>query len=267
MALPHPLLLSCILLLALPGPAVLMAGGVTFHVTNKCPFPVWPAVAPNAGHPVLAAGGFFLPAGQSKRVGAPATWNGRLWGRTGCNFAGTDANAASCLTGDCDGRLACNGSVGAPPATLVEVSLHADQSKGSSYDVSVVDGYNLPVAVWTRPANRSGDCFIAGCAKNVNAVCPPELQVTASGGAGKKATVVACRSACLAFGLDAFCCRGAYGTAETCRSSVYSRLFRDACPAYYSYAYDVAAATARCYAQEYVVTFCPSRWGDPVAQI
>ncbi|EMS45516.1 hypothetical protein TRIUR3_05853 [Triticum urartu] len=130
MALPHPLLLSCILLLALPGPAVLMAGGVTFHVTNKCPFPV-----------------------------------------------------------------------------------------------------------------------------------------TASGGAGKKATVVACRSACLAFGLDAFCCRGAYGTAETCRSSVYSRLFRDACPAYYSYAYDVAAATARCYAQEYVVTFCPSRWGDPVAQI
>lgn len=96
-----------------------MAGGVTFHVTNKCPFPVWPAVAPNAGHPVLAAGGFFLPPGQSKRVGAPATWNGRFWGRTGCTFAGTDSNAASCLTGDCDGRLACNGSVGAPPATLV----------------------------------------------------------------------------------------------------------------------------------------------------
>ncbi|KAF7055462.1 hypothetical protein CFC21_062985 [Triticum aestivum] len=201
MALLPPLLLSCILVLALPGPAVLMARGVTFHVTNKCPFPVWPAVAPNAGHPVLAAGGFFLPPGQSKRVGAPATWNGRFWGRTGCNFPGT-----GCLTGDCEGRLACNGSVGAPPATLVEGNLHEDQSKGSSYDVSVVDGYNLPVAVWTRPANRSGDCFIAGCAKNVNAVCPPELQVTS--GTGKKATVVACRSACLAFGLDAFCCRG-----------------------------------------------------------
>ncbi|CAM0944128.1 unnamed protein product [Alopecurus aequalis] len=256
----RPLFLLCILVLARSGPVV----GVTFHVTNKCPFPVWPAAAPNAGHPVIADGGFFLPPGQSKRVRAPATWTGRFWGRTGCDFAG--ANAASCLTGDCGGRLACNGSIGAPPATLVEVNLHEDQSKGSSYDVSVVDGYNLPVAVWTKPANRSSKCFVAGCAKNVNAVCPPELQVTS----GKSKTVVACRSACLAFDLDAFCCRGAYATAETCRASVYSRLFRDTCPSYYSYAYDQAAATARCYAPEYVVTFCPSKWGaapDRVAQI
>uniref|UniRef100_A0A0E0M7M4 Thaumatin-like protein n=1 Tax=Oryza punctata TaxID=4537 RepID=A0A0E0M7M4_ORYPU len=264
-----------LLLITLLGPVVLVRG-VTFRVVNKCPFPVWPAAAPNTGHPVLAGGGFLLPPGQSRLVSAPATWNGRFWGRTGCNFTSTTnhhggANAAACLTGDCDGRLACNGTAGAPPATLVEVDLHEDQSKGSSYDVSLVDGYNLPVAVWTKPgAAADRKCVIPGCAKNVNAVCPPELQVTAAGGDGKKAAVVvACKSACLAFGTDAFCCRGAHGTAETCRGSVYSRMFRDACPAYFSYPYDTAAAAARCYAEVYVVTFCPSRWGeeaDPVAQ-
>lgn len=104
------------------------AEGITFHVANKCPFPVWPATAPNTGHPVLADGGFFLPPGQSKSVRAPATWNGRFWGRTGCNFTSANGNAdsrgatAACLTGDCEGRLSCNGSIGTPPATLVEVN-------------------------------------------------------------------------------------------------------------------------------------------------
>lgn len=247
------------------GPIVL-AEAIVFHVANRCPFPVWPASAPNTGHPVLAGGGFYVPPGKSRRVVAPATWNGRFWARTGCNFTADNGlgGGTGCVTGDCECRLACNGSVGAPPATLVEVSLHEDPAKGSSFDVSLVDGYNLPVAVSAKtaadPANK---CAIAGCAKNVNAVCPQELQVTAmeDGGGGK--TVVACKSACLAFGLDAFCCRGAYATPATCRGSVYSRLFKDACPAYYSYAYDTTAATASgCNAQEYVITFCPSRWGE-----
>ena len=226
---------------------MVLADAIVFHVANRCPFPVWPASAPNTGHPVLAGGGFYVPQGKSRRVVAPANWNGRFWARTGCNFTANGMGVAGCLTGDCEGRLACNGSVGAPPATLVEVSLHEDAPKGSSYDVSLVDGYNLPVAVSAKPATGGADpnkCAIAGCAKNVNAVCPPELQVTATGSGGGK-TVVACKSACLAFGLDAFCCRGAYATPATCRGTVYSRLFKDACPAYYSYAYDTAATTAR----------------------
>ncbi|KAL6641207.1 hypothetical protein ACP70R_019388 [Stipagrostis hirtigluma subsp. patula] len=262
----RPLLLLCCAIVV-AGPPAALAEGIVFHVANRCPFPVWPASAPNTGHPVLAAGGFFLPPGRARRVLAPATWNGRFWARTGCNFTGSGgrgATAAACVTGDCGGRLACNGSAGAPPATLVEVDLREDRTKGgSSYDVSLVDGYNLPVAVSTKPSTAGGPkCAIAGCAKDVNALCPPELQVTAGAGANKTA-VVACKSACLAFGLDAFCCRGAYATPAACRGSVYSRLFKDACPAYYSYAYDTTAATASgCYAQEYVITFCPSRWGD-----
>lgn len=242
-----------------------VAEGIVFHVANKCPFPVWPATVPNTGHPVLAGGGFFLPPRKTRRVAAPATWNGRFWARTGCNFTANNSATSACLTGDCEGRLACNGSVGAPPATLVEVSLHADPTKGgSSYDVSLVDGYNLPVSVSAATSgSKQQQCAIAGCAKDVNAVCPPELQVkTSGGGKSSSAQVVACKSACLAFGVDAFCCRGKYATPDACRASVYSRLFKDACPAYYSYAYDTTAATATgCYASEYVITFCPDRWG------
>ncbi|KAF8720513.1 hypothetical protein HU200_023759 [Digitaria exilis] len=273
----HPFLsftlMAALLSFVCAGPAVVLAEGgtIVFHVANRCPFPVWPASAPNTGHPVLAGGGFLVPPGKSRRVAAPATWNGRFWARTGCNFTSNGGAAgAGCLTGDCEGRLACNGSVGTPPATLVEVSLHEDPTKGSSYDVSLVDGYNLPVSVVSSKSDE-GRCDIAGCAKDVNAACPPELQVVATtggGGSKAKAEVVACKSACLAFGLDAFCCRGAYATPDACRGSVYSRMFKDACPAYYSYAYDTTAATASgCAAQEYVITFCPNRWGGDQQQL
>ncbi|KAK3153692.1 hypothetical protein QOZ80_2BG0179820 [Eleusine coracana subsp. coracana] len=250
-----------------------LEGVVVFHVANKCPFPIWPATAPNTGHPVLAGGGFFLPPRKSKRVVAPPTWTGRFWARTACNFtnnSNSNSNAAACLTGDCDGRLACNGSIGAPPATLVEVSL-LRAGPTTSYDVSLVDGYNLPVAVAPTTTGGKPQCaVITGCAKDVNAACPPELQVTTTttttdGGKKQKDVVVACKSACLAFGLDALCCRGKYATPDTCRASVYSRVFKDACPAYYSYAYDTTAATGSgCYAPEYIITFCPDRWGQEI---
>lgn len=92
---------------------------VTFYISNKCPFPIWPAAAPNAGHPVIADGGFFLPPGQTKRIHAPPTWNGRFWARTGCDFNSTSKPV--CQTGDCESLLSCNGTIGMPPATLVEV--------------------------------------------------------------------------------------------------------------------------------------------------
>ncbi|EXB47698.1 hypothetical protein L484_010482 [Morus notabilis] len=68
-----------------------------------------------------------------------------------------------------DGRLQCNGLIGTPPATLVQ----ADQTKPNFYDVSLVDGYNLPVSAPARPATAK--CAIKGCTKNLNALCPDEL--------------------------------------------------------------------------------------------
>lgn len=225
---------------------------MTFYVHNKCPFPIWPAIAPNKGCPVLANGGFYLAPSQTRRVIAPWKWTGRIWARTGCNF---NANwSPACQTGDCDGRLECNGLIGKPPATLVEISVQVDQSEPNFYDVSLVDGYNLPVSVGARPI--SSQCTIGGCLKNLNRECPEELKVL-----NNQKEVVACKSACLKFDLDSFCCRNEYGSPEKCRPNVYSKLFKGACPYYYSYAYDSPPPLAYCAAKEYVVTFCPYTWG------
>ncbi|XP_030469851.1 thaumatin-like protein [Syzygium oleosum] len=243
-------------LLLSPGNAVL-AEQVTFYVHNKCPFPIWPATASNTGQPVIADGGFYLPLGSNKRISAPLAWTGRIWARTGCRFQSNWQPA--CETGDCDGRLACGGLIGTPPATLVQVSLQADKAKPSFYDVSLVDGYNIPISVQTRPVGPK--CGIPGCSKDLNGMCPEELQVL-----NRDGEVVACKSACLAFNADKFCCRNEYGTPDKCKPSVYSKMFKDACPGYYSYAYDSPPPLASCASEEYVITFCPHTWGGEQVQ-
>ncbi|XP_027357841.1 thaumatin-like protein [Abrus precatorius] len=226
---------------------------VTFYVHNKCPFPIWPATAPNTGQPVIADGGFFLAPGQVQRVIAPWTWSGRIWGRTGCNFPSNNWKPA-CETGDCDGRLACNGLIGTPPVTLVEISLQGDRGKPNFYDVSLVDGYNLPVSVTPKIINPK--CNIQGCLKDLKSICPHELEVLNS-----KGEVVACKSACLAFDIDKFCCRNEYGSPAKCKPSVYSNIFKDACPNYFSYAFDTPSPLVSCASSEYIITFCPYGWG------
>ncbi|KAG0451116.1 hypothetical protein HPP92_026389 [Vanilla planifolia] len=224
---------------------------VTFYIRNSCPFLVWPAIAPNVDHPVIADGGFSLPSGDVKRIQAPGTWNGRFWGRTGCDFSSN--SSSTCQTGDCQGQLACNGTIGLPPATLVEVSLHEGVDKPSFYDVSLVDGYNLPISVLTKPTDPK--CLIRGCTKSVNKVCPQELQVM-----NKTGDVIACKSACLAFNSDIFCCRGSYKSPQKCKPSVYSKLFKEACPSYFSYAFDAPTPLVSCSPKAFVITFCPSKW-------
>ncbi|GAV85071.1 Thaumatin domain-containing protein [Cephalotus follicularis] len=226
---------------------------VTFYGHNNCPFPIWPATAPNTGHPVVADGGFYLAPGETRSMIVPSPWNGRVWGRTGCNF--TSNRQPACETGDCDGRLACNGSIGTPPVTLVQIALQAEKGKPNFYDVSLVDGYNLPISVTTRQSSTP-KCSIGGCSKDLKYLCPQELQVR-----NKDGDVVACRSACLAFNVDSFCCRNQYGTPEKCKPTVYSKIFKDACPSYYSYAYDRPPPLINCEGKEYVITFCPSAWG------
>lgn len=78
-----------------------------------------------------------------------------------------------CATGDCGGSLFCNGAGGAPPATLAEITLTAEQD---FYDVSLVDGYNLPIAI--RPFKGTGKCSYAGCVSDLNVMCPVGLQVS-----------------------------------------------------------------------------------------
>ncbi|KAE9590391.1 hypothetical protein Lal_00028068 [Lupinus albus] len=225
---------------------------VTFSVHNKCSFPIWPATAPNNGQPIIADGGFYLGSGQTKQIVAPLLWSGRFWARTGCKF-GSNLKPA-CETGDCDGRLTCNGLIGTPPTTLVEITLQGDKGKPNFYDISIVDGYNIPISI--TPKTRNPNCTIQGCFKDLKSYCPLELEVL-----NNKGEVVACKSACLAFNMDRFCCRNEYGTPEKCKTNVYSNIFKDACPNYYSYAFDTASPLVSCVSSEYIVTFCPSGFG------
>ncbi|KAK3123892.1 hypothetical protein QOZ80_8AG0637650 [Eleusine coracana subsp. coracana] len=116
---------------------------------------------------------------------------------------------------------------------------------------SLVDGYNLPVVAVPR-ARQGGGCNATGCAADLNRSCPKELQVDGGGGG-----VVACRSACEAFGQDQYCCSGAYATPDTCRPTAYSSVFKAACPRAYSYAYDDGSSTFTCAAAaDYTIAFC-----------
>ena len=217
----------------------------TFRFVNKCDYTVWPGILSGANSAPLESTGFELPQGGTQTFQAPSGWSGRFWGRTGCNFDGS--GQGSCSTGDCgSGRIECGGSGAAPPATLAEFTLNGSGGQ-DFYDVSLVDGYNLPMIV--EASGGSGGCGSTGCLVDLNQRCPPELQAEGGG---------ACMSACEAFGSPEYCCRGAYGTPDACKPTAYSELFKSACPKAYSYAYDDASSTFTCSGADYTITFCQS---------
>ncbi|VEN44684.1 unnamed protein product [Callosobruchus maculatus] len=222
------------------------ASAVEFEFRNNGGSEIWVGIQGNPGHPALEGGGFPLGPGQSRVVGAEDNWAGRFWGRTWC-----DPGSQHCQTGDCGNRLQCGGAGGVPPATLAEITLKGDAGK-DFYDISLVDGYNIKMSM--TPIGGSGDgsqysCKRAGCDFNINDDCPGELQVNSEHG------VIACKSACLAFNNDEFCCRGAFNDPNKCRAGEYANRFKAHCPDAYSYAYDDHKSTFTCKANRYLITF------------
>ncbi|GAB2291325.1 1-acyl-sn-glycerol-3-phosphate acyltransferase 4 [Dionaea muscipula] len=222
------------------------ASATVFTVVNRCGHTIWPGTLCGNGKGVIGGGGFSLAPGQSVHLSAPVGWSGRIWARTSCTFNGS--GAGKCVTGDCGGGIRCTGG-GIPPATLVEFTLNGDGGK-DFYDISLVDGYNIEVTV--TPSGGSGNCQSAGCLRDLNPSCPAAMQVK-DVTTGK---VVACKSACLAFNRPEFCCTGAYGTPQTCPPTPYSQLFKSACPAAYSYAFDDASSLHTCTGANYLIAFC-----------
>nr|AAR21072.1 PR5 allergen Jun r 3.2 precursor [Juniperus rigida] len=202
------------------------AGAVKFDIRNQCGYTVWAAGLPG--------GGKRLDQGQTWTLNlAAGTASARFWGRTGCTF---DASGkGSCKTGDCGGQLSCTVS-GAVPATLAEYT----QSDQDYYDVSLVDGFNIPLAI--NPTNAQ--CTAPACKADINAVCPSELKV--EGG---------CNSACNVFQTDQYCCRNAY--VDNCPATNYSKIFKNQCPQAYSYAKDDTATFACASGTDYSIVFCP----------
>ncbi|KAL4632196.1 hypothetical protein ACB092_04G034600 [Castanea dentata] len=224
------------------------AHSVTFTLTNKCSNTVWPGTLTGGGGAQLSSTGFELDSGASTTLDVPATWSGRIFARTQCS---TDSTGKfSCLTADCaSGQVACNGAGAIPPASLVEFTL-SGSGGNDFYDVSLVDGFNLPLSITPQGA---ASCQSTSCPANVNSVCPKELAVT-----GPDGSVIACKSACLALNQPQYCCTGAFGTPATCPPTNYSTIFKNQCPQAYSYAYDDKTSTFTCpTGANYLITFCP----------
>ncbi|KMZ64125.1 Thaumatin-like protein 1, putative, expressed [Zostera marina] len=227
------------------------AKAATFEFSNNCGYTVWPGILSSAGISPLSTTGFKLQTGQSRTVNTPANWSGRMWGRTDCTTDST-TSVFTCLTGDCGtGEIECSGSGANPPATLAEFTL-AGSGGMDFYDVSLVDGYNLPMLVQPK-SSSSSNCKSTGCLVDLNGMCPDELKVVGSSGQG-----AACKSACEAFGSSEYCCSGEHANPSTCKPSSYSQFFKNACPRAYSYAYDDGTSTFTCVSANYVVTFCPT---------
>ncbi|KAI0260036.1 thaumatin-like protein [Gloeopeniophorella convolvens] len=235
-----------------------------FTVVNACPFTIWPAmftdltVAPNV--PQFPTG-WESPPSTSVQFGVPDNWkSGRIWGRRNCDFT-TNPGPTSCLDGGCNGGLECdpNTGTGTPPATVAEWTLQGDGNQ-DFYDVSLVDGYNLPMAIIPAAAN----CSVASCPVDLGPACPAPL----IGPFDPSDFPVGCKSACAA-GLDdpadsANCCTGSHNTAATCPSSgvQFYSYFKGNCPDAYAYAFDEGSGTAlwTCDAglnSDYTLTFCP----------
>ena len=225
---------------------------VTF--VNAMSQTIWVAAAPSATSP-LSATGWVLPAGQSVTITTPNNLNTRFWGRTGCVF--NSAGVGHCQTGDCGGLFQCKGW-GTIPATLAEVNFDAWDHL-DFYDVSMVDGANLPM--WINITKSSGGtadkispngCVPAGCTKPVN--CPSALDVKAG------AAVVGCISACARLGGDQYCCQGAWSSRAACDPAKwpvdYAAVFKSAEPYAYSYVDDDATSVFTCSGVcDYRITF------------
>ncbi|KAH6971288.1 thaumatin family-domain-containing protein [Ilyonectria destructans] len=116
-------------------------GKIPLIVTNNCGSTIWPGIATQAGTGP-GTGGFALSKGKSRRVWVSPDWQGRVWGRTNCTVKG---DSCSCKTG-----------TGATPATLAEFNLAGGvHNKQTFYDISLVDGYNLPIGLKYIPAKNT----------------------------------------------------------------------------------------------------------------
>ncbi|KAL4304602.1 hypothetical protein GQ457_10G024210 [Hibiscus cannabinus] len=221
----------------------------SFKIVNRCRHKIWPGLLSGANTPQLPTTGFLLNPGKSRTVTIPRSWSGRLWGRALCGLDST--RKFVCLSGDCgSGLVECSGSGAKPPATLAEFTLNGAGGL-DFYDVSLVDGYNLPMLIVAK-GGKGGNCSATGCLLDLNGACPSQLRVARKDGGG-----MGCRSACEAFGDPQYCCSGAFGTPDVCRPSPYSLFFKRACPRAYSYAYDDTTSTYTCAGADYVIIFCP----------
>ncbi|KAM0750883.1 Osmotin, thaumatin-like protein [Meredithblackwellia eburnea MCA 4105] len=228
-----------------------------FTIKNNCGYTIWPAYLTQEGAAPTYPTGWEAAPGSSVSMTVPEGWIGRFWARTGCDFS---TGTGSCLTGgvDCSAPLALIFSLlggsfaclpGATPASLAEFTL--EHYNGLDwYDLSAVDGTNVPIAVTPSVAS----CPAISCAKNVNPSCPSELRLAMS----QDAKLLALRTSALETSRSSTAAwRDQYDSVAACPESAvpYASFFKQACPDQYAWAHDDVTATFTCSQASYTVTF------------
>ncbi|KAG8854679.1 hypothetical protein FRB96_007364 [Tulasnella sp. 330] len=217
------------------------AAARTFTVYNNCPFTIWPALFTdlNVGSATPnQPTGWAQNAYQSVSFSVPNNWTaGRIW---------RVAETARFIVAAFDSR------------TLAEFTLSASSGL-DYYDVSLVDGYNLPLKIQSTTAS----CGVANCGVDLGPNCPANLK----GPYDSTGFPVGCKSDCLVDpnpSNSPSCCSGSHNTPATCPPSgvPHYSYFKNNCPNSYVYAYDESSGTAlwtcpSAAEPNYTVTFCP----------
>ncbi|PON24906.1 hypothetical protein TGAM01_v206414 [Trichoderma gamsii] len=162
---------------------------------------------------------------------------------------------------------------GATPATLAEFNLAGGVDMMQTfYDISLVDGYNLPMGINYIPAKNT--TFIPPNLTNCACIATTGWVYSSTGtGTGifysncpwlnlafppthpgngiypypddnvERPAFAPCNSACAATGTDKDCCIGKYHDPNICKPSQYSKSVKAVCPDAYSFAFDDQQST------------------------
>jgi hypothetical protein len=177
-----------------------------------------------------------LDPGQSFAAGVDNGWSGRVWGRFECTTT--------------MGKLTCADDPF--PSTLAELTLTKTPGTGLDfYDVSLVDGFDLPMALiavgfMADPAHPYS-CGAPTCSMDLRPQCAaPFRDVDAS-----MQTIVCANDACKVIGKN-------NPTDPSCiYPNQYTEFFKTSCPQAYSYPSDDPTSTFTCKGKDYHVVFCP----------
>ncbi|KAI9268885.1 thaumatin, partial [Phascolomyces articulosus] len=204
-------------------------------IKNNCKDSIGVGVLTNGKSQSGPEQSFDLSPGSSQTITKSNQWGGRVWGRHGCEGKSS---------GDCGTPGTGN------PASLAEFFF-----KGSGdhdyYDISLVDGYNLPMTIKPKDGGSSGGKYKCGAPSCDVPECPKEYAIVDSNG-----KVTGCQSSCSKTNSDENCCKGDHDDPKVCKPDKQSESVKKACPDAYSFAYDDQTSTFNCQVDSYEVSFC-----------
>lgn len=192
-----------------------IASAKNLVLKNLCGKTIQAAVLQNGQS---AATYYQVTSGSSTTVSLAANWAGRSWARIDCTSATDQASNQQC------------GTPGTPnPASLAEFTFEGSGNQ-DFYDLSMVDGFNLPIEIQPIGASQGSTKYICGSPTCTTLpTCPSDLTVLTTEG-----DLLACQSDCSHYNEAQYCCTGAYNSAATCNGGPYAPLIKSACPDAYS---------------------------------